>query len=123
MLWIRHLLAIGVLLHQAVAFIPSDAAGNPVRTPGSFDQVLGSCYGCGDIESPVDAKPAVTTRKSFVEDTLRACVGLSIVSTMPLPVYASGGATAGGAYLLSGENNICSFSYVTYCPCHPTMWY
>jgi hypothetical protein len=46
---------------------------------------------------------AMSTRRSFAEDLLKGSIGFSLASLASSPAYASGGATAGGAYLLSGE--------------------
>ena len=46
---------------------------------------------------------AATTRRSFAEDVLKVSIGCSFANLALVPAYASGGATAGGAYLLSGR--------------------
>ncbi len=45
---------------------------------------------------------AATTRRSFAEDVLKGSIGFSFANLASAPAHASGGATAGGAYLLSG---------------------
>jgi hypothetical protein len=95
---VLHLLAVGASFNEALAF--TSLAGAGVISPG-HQGLFALDSQSGHDQSPVpQTKPAVATRKSFID-----FVGVAIASPLvvnPLPVSASGGATAGGAYLLSG---------------------
>lgn len=94
----RNLLVIGALIHQATAFLSSPSVGLAFQTRG-LSRI--SAFGSGYDKSA----SAESTRKSFIEDVIQASLGLSVASvavTTPQIASASGGATAGGAYLLSG---------------------
>lgn len=96
----RNLLVILALLHQTTAFLASPYAGVLSVKHGVAGKALGSHRGSGR-----DEPTGVSTRKSFIEDAFKASVELSIASSVmvtPQSAVASGGATAGGAYLLSG---------------------
>ena len=92
---------LGILLcsNQVAAFLtPSSSIA--VRDRGTTVSISATCK-----STECDGCKA-TSRRSFVEDTLRSCslgISLTFLSSSPPPAYASGGATAGGAYLLSGE--------------------
>lgn len=45
---------------------------------------------------------AAINRRSFAESLLKGSIGFSLANLTSAPAHASGGATAGGAYLLSG---------------------
>jgi hypothetical protein len=99
MRFLLHLLVVGSLIHRAAAFLASLSNAVVSRKDGKIEDCLGSQSGSGHDESA--GKPTVT-RTSFMEEALGASVGISLVLLNPPPVFASGGATAGGAYLLSG---------------------
>ena len=103
---LMQLLIITALIHHATAFTSSSSLAS--RRHELFQQAFES-NGMAASESDVEARSLVSTRNSFVTEVLRAAAGISIASSVamePLPVYASGGATAGGAYLLSGKIHI-----------------
>ena len=78
-----------------------------------------------------DISDVTTSRRSFSEELVKASVGISMALLLPTSAHASGGATAGGAYLLSGTwtnlsgsnlafmriFNICLFANFFYIEC------
>lgn len=91
------LLVISVAYHQASAFISSVDVGVASQR---------HCFHQYCHTPEILGSPAVTTRKLFVGEAARVSFGLWVatsVTATPTPAFASGGATAGGAYLLSGE--------------------
>jgi hypothetical protein len=89
------LLVVSALLRQATAFLSLVNSGVTFQRHGQVKNALAS-FSDGYDESYLQT-PAVTTRKSFVEDVIRASFGLSFVAMTPSSALASGGATAGGA--------------------------
>lgn len=91
------LLLLGACCHQAAAFLPPSSIAvrngvtskNAVQTPHH------------DIDSGGIA--ASITRRSFADDLLKCAVGISLANLSSSPAHASGGATAGGVYLLSAK--------------------
>ena len=93
---------LGILLcsYQVAAFLtPSSSIA--IRDRGTTVSISATC------KSTEGDGCKATSRRSFVEDTLRSScslgISLAFLSSSSPPAYASGGATAGGAYLLSGE--------------------
>lgn len=104
---LMQLLIITALIHHAAAF--TSASSSLVSRRHELFQHAFESNGMSASESDVEARSLVSTRNSFVTEVLRAAAGISIASSVamdPSPVYASGGATAGGAYLLSGKIRI-----------------
>jgi len=56
---------------------------------------------CAAQSTSTTESDGVTSRRSFAEDILGSSISLAFLSSTPC--YASGGATAGGAYLLSAK--------------------
>ncbi|KAL3775253.1 hypothetical protein HJC23_004107 [Cyclotella cryptica] len=92
-----HLLVIGAVCNQVSAFISLVDVG-----VASYSYCFRQYY-----RTPETLRsPTVTTRKFFVGEAVRVSFGISIATsatTTPTPAFASGGATAGGAYLLSAK--------------------
>ena len=100
------LLVIGAFCCQVDAFLPPPTNLNVASRHGLFEIAIGS-DGCKESdESAINEKSNVATRTAFMQGVIQASLGACITSCVmsnPLPVFASGGSTAGGAYLLSGE--------------------
>mmetsp|Transcript_13458 Transcript_13458/g.26391 ORF Transcript_13458/g.26391 Transcript_13458/m.26391 type:complete len:214 (+) Transcript_13458:61-702(+) len=81
--------------HAAAAFAPF--VGGRVNVQQTLDSHACFSDAGGDVITH-------TTRRVFVDDTIKGSLGIFIASTVAsTPAYASGGATAGGAYLLSAK--------------------
>lgn len=98
---------IGAVCRQVSAFLPSRTSLDVAyQRRGLFDISIGSDMGSESEESIFKEKSTLTTRTAFMQDAIKASFAMSIASfamNYPLPAFASGGATAGGAYLLSGD--------------------
>lgn len=97
------LFLLGAYCHQAAAF--------QTTSPSTADSF--TCFHSARV-SPHAADSevgiAATTRRSFAEDLLtKGLIGFSLSNLASSPAYASGGATAGGAYLLSGALLTCHY--------------
>jgi len=58
---------------------------------------------CAQTTSTIESDGFATSRRSFAEDVLGVSSSISLAFLSSTPCYASGGATAGGAYLLSAK--------------------
>lgn len=87
------LLLVGAFCQPAASFQPSSS------TSGRFTSIQARV---SHHEADSHGIGSATTRRSFAEDLVKGSIGFSLVNLASLPAYASGGATAGGAYLLSG---------------------
>ena len=57
-------------------------------------------------QTSIDGEIGTTSRRAFMENVASTSIGISLATLLSSssPAYASGGATAGGVYLLSGED-------------------
>ena len=57
-------------------------------------------------QTSIDGDIGTTSRRAFMENVASTSIGISLATLLSSssPAYASGGATAGGVYLLSGED-------------------
>ena len=57
-------------------------------------------------QTSIDGDIDTTSRRAFMENVASTSIGISLATLLSSssPAYASGGATAGGVYLLSGED-------------------
>mmetsp|Transcript_31620 Transcript_31620/g.66506 ORF Transcript_31620/g.66506 Transcript_31620/m.66506 type:complete len:186 (+) Transcript_31620:143-700(+) len=91
------LLFLGTCCHQSAAFLPpSSIAGRTSVTCNHAVQTSQDIVGS-------DGGSAPTSRRFFMEDVLKGSIGMSLAYISSSPAHASGGATAGGAYLLSAK--------------------
>ncbi len=82
--------------HTAAAFVPHVDGRVIVQQKLAFDDFSSDTDGDVIIPAP---------RRVFFEDVMKGSLGLFFFSTLAsAPAHASGGATAGGAYLLSGKD-------------------
>lgn len=88
------LLLFGAFCQPAASFQPSSS------TSGRFTSIQAARVSHHEADS--NGIGSATTRRSFAEDLVKGSIGFSLANLASLPAYASGGATAGGAYLLSG---------------------
>ena len=87
-------LLLGVCSYQAAAFrLPSSVVNR--RSHESAIYASETAY---DTD---DTSPGVS-RRLFVDDLMKGSIGITLAYLSSSPANASGGATAGGAYLLSG---------------------
>jgi len=90
----RAILLLGVCSYQAAAFrLPSSVVNR--RSHESAIYASETAY---DTD---DTSPGVS-RRLFVDDLMKGSIGITLAYLSSSPANASGGATAGGAYLLSG---------------------
>jgi hypothetical protein len=80
-----------------------------VRDGAVFGAKAESASNRDEVDPDGRAAFAGTTRRSFAEDAMIkvSILGSSLLAYLPAPAHASGGATAGGAYLLSGTSAGC----------------
>jgi len=90
-------LLLGACCHQVAAFLPPSTIS--VRNDFTCNHAVQTPH--HDIDSGGIA--ASITRRSFAEDLLKGSVGISLALLSSSPANASGGATAGGVYLLSAK--------------------
>ena len=86
------LLGVAICCHESTAFMPiSSLAARGITT---------------EQHSSIDGDIGTTSRRTFMENVASTSIGISLATLLSSssPAYASGGATAGGAYLLSGED-------------------
>ncbi|KAL3760843.1 hypothetical protein ACHAWU_007909 [Discostella pseudostelligera] len=89
------LLLFGAFCQPAASFQPSSS------TSGRFTSIQAARVSHHEADS--NGIGSATTRRSFAEDLVKGSIGFSLANLASLPAYASGGATAGGAYLLSAK--------------------
>jgi len=92
------LLVLGVCSFHAAAFLPPSSIA--VRNAVTCNHAVTPH---NDIDSGSDSIAASITRRSFAENLLKGSAGVSLAYLSSSPAHASGGATAGGAYLLSAK--------------------
>ena len=87
-----------ILLLLAILCCSSQHA-SAFLSPSPITKPLISC--AEQTISTTESDGIATSRRSFAEDILGSSISLAFLSSTPC--YASGGATAGGAYLLSAK--------------------
>mmetsp|Transcript_32744 Transcript_32744/g.69127 ORF Transcript_32744/g.69127 Transcript_32744/m.69127 type:complete len:220 (-) Transcript_32744:204-863(-) len=99
MLVAKVFLIIGVCCYQAAAFRPpscGDGRNGVARNHAGAVETTNHIIDFAGSAGP-------STRRLFSEDLLKGSIGISLAYLLPSPAHASGGATAGGAYLLSAK--------------------